>query len=119
MAGNLLHEPTALGLRTDIGLRLAKLRLARNITQDSLAKEAGISVRTLRRLEAGNPSSLDTFLRIAVALGLADEVAGAIPANQIRPIDRMQFRGRERRRARAAGREAPTKPWVWGEESRD
>ena len=119
MADNLLHAPTALGLRADLGSRLAKLRLARNITQESLAKEAGVSVRTLRRLEAGSPSSLDTFLRITVALGLADEVAGAIPASHIRPIERMQFRRGERLRASSASKEASTKPWVWGEESRD
>ena len=44
-------------LAGEIGSRLANIRLSRNIKQDTLAKSAGINVRTLRRIEAG--SSLD------------------------------------------------------------
>ena len=72
-----------------IGSRLARLRLSRNVTQAMLAEDAGIALRTLRRLEAGNPSTLDTFLRVAVALDLGDAILGAIPTGQIRPIERV------------------------------
>ena len=44
---------TSGGLCAELGARLAKIRLSRNITQEALAREAGIGVRTLRRLEAG------------------------------------------------------------------
>lgn len=107
------------GLRAEIGGRLAQLRLARNMTQEALARDAGISLRTVRRLEAGSPCGLDSFLRVALALGLGDAVAAAVPASDVRPIERVAARGAERRRARPAkGREAEA-AWSWGEESRD
>ena len=36
-----------------IGERLARLRLARNLTQDQLAQQAGLGLRTVQRLELG------------------------------------------------------------------
>ena len=119
MTYNSPHTMTPGGLRTEIAGRLAQLRLARNVTQEALAGHAGISLRTLRRLEAGSPCGLDSFLRVALALGVGDAVVAAVPASDIRPIERVGARGSERRRARPAkGREAEA-VWSWGEESRD
>ena len=119
MAVSMFRSSTAHGMRDEIGRRLARLRLARNVTQDALAADAGVSVRTLRRLEAGQPSSLDSFLRIAIALELADELVHALPASDIRPIERMDSRGTERQRARPPNVKASTAPWTWSEETRD
>ena len=92
---------TAQALADEIGRRLAKIRLSRNITQNSLAKSAGIGVRTLRRIEAGHRSTLDSFLRVAQALELDDHLLTAIPSHDIRPIERVDSRrGTERQRAR-------------------
>ena len=102
-----------------MGRRIAKLRLARNVTQAALARDAGISSRTLRRLEAGLPSGLDSFLRVALALGVGDAIAAAVPSSDIRPIERVAARGQERRRARPAKDREPEAAWSWGEESRD
>ena len=113
------YAVTPRALRTEIGGRLAQLRLARNVTQEALARDAGIALRTLRRLEAGSPCGLDSFLRVALALGVGDVIAAAVPASDIRPIERVSARGVERRRARPAqGREAEA-AWSWREESRD
>ncbi len=73
---------------SEIGPRQARLRMSRNVTQSMLAKDAGISLRTLRRLEAGTPSTLDTFLRVAIALDFGEAILDAIPNGQIRPIER-------------------------------
>ena len=102
-----------------IGSRLSRLRLSRNVTQAMLAEDAGIALRTLRRLEAGNPSTLDTFLRVAVALDLGDAILGAIPTGQIRPIERVSRTGSERQRARPRPREDRDPTWTWGEDPDD
>ena len=104
---------TSRQIEAEIGSRLARLRLSRNVTQSMLAKDAGIGLRTLGRLEAGGPSTLDTLLRVAVALDLGDAVLGAIPASQIRPIERVSRTGAERRRARPRPRDDrdPTRTW--------
>ena len=103
----------------EIGARLARLRLSRNVTQATLAEEAGIGVRTLRRLEAGEPSTLDTFLRVAKALDLEDAILSALPEGQIRPIERVSKKGSERQRARPSQKEAGQSTWVWGDEIND
>lgn len=95
------------------------MRLARNVTQEALARDAGIALRTLRRLEAGSPCGLDSFLRVAIALGVGDAITAAVPSSDIRPIERVTARGTERRRASPAKGREPEAAWSWGEESRD
>lgn len=114
-----LDPVTSGSLCAELGVRLAKIRLSRNITQEALAREAGIGLRTLRRLEAGGSCTLDSFLRIAITLGLADHLLSTIPAQDIRPIERISARRSERKRARPARRQTPEKPWAWGADRDD
>ena len=110
---------TSQSLRAELGARLARQRLARNVTQQALAETAGIGLRTLRRIEAGEPSSVDSVLRIALALGLADGLMSGIPEQAIRPIERVDSRRGERRRARPPKTREPEEPWMWSEERSD
>ena len=110
---------TSHGLEATIGQRLAGVRLARNVTQKALSEEAGIGLRTLRRLESGEPSTLDSFLRVAMALDLADDLLAAVPSRDIRPIERVSSRKSERKRARPARSREPEGPWTWGDEVSD
>lgn len=48
--------------------RIAQLRRSKGWTQQQLASESGVTVRTVQRLEAGQDSSMDTLSRIAKAL---------------------------------------------------
>lgn len=107
---------TSRTLRIEMGRRLTKLRLARNVTQRALAEEAGIGQRTLRRIEAGHPCSLDSFLRLMMALGVAEALLSAVPSGEIRPIERVDSGGRERQRARRRRGSAPEQPWSWAED---
>jgi len=114
------HETlTSRTLRIELGRRLAKLRLARNVTQRTLAEEAGIGLRTLRRIEAGQPSGLDSLLRVAITLGLGEGVLNAVPPVEVRPIERVDSGGRERQRARPRKGAAPDDPWSWAEDVND
>ena len=53
-----------------LGERLADIRLAQNRTQAQIAEEAGIARATLVRLEQGRGVSLDSLVRVMLALGL-------------------------------------------------
>lgn len=106
-------------IEQEIGLRLARLRLARNVTQIDLAEKAGIGVRTLRRFEAGDPSTLDTFLRVAAALDLEQAVLSVLPEGDIRPIERVSQKGKGRRRASPASEQPPKTSWTWGDDVDD
>ena len=106
---------TSYTLQAELGFRLAKIRLTRNITQTELAKEAGVGVRTVRRLESGESTTLDSFLRIVTALELADDVLNSIPSQNIRPIERVDSRQAVRKRARSRKVRDSEEPWIWGD----
>ena len=54
-----------------IAVRIKELRLKKELSQDGLAKLAGIDRKTINRIENGHFSpSLDTFLRICRGLSI-------------------------------------------------
>ena len=102
-------------IEAEIGRRLEAIRLQENISQADLADEAGVSRRTITRLENGGGVSLETLIRIMRALGIAGRLDALLPEPGIRPIDRVRLQGRQRQRARSkptasAGR------WTWGDD---
>lgn len=51
--------------------RMKQLRIDAGISQDDLAKAAGIDRKTVNRIENGHFSpNLDTFFRLCIALGV-------------------------------------------------
>lgn len=99
-----------------LGERVARLRLSRNLTQATLARESGASVSSVKRLEAGENTSLDTLLRVLGVLGLGDRLLGSLPDPDVRPIERVRLGGRERRRARESQEPPKATDWAWGDE---
>jgi len=99
--------------------RLENIRLSRNITQTQLAEEAGVSPRTIGRLEKGQGVSMDTFIRIMMALSIQHNLEALLPDPTVRPIERVGMGTGERKRAR------PIKPidgpptWSWGDGEND
>lgn len=55
-------------LQTGIGLQVRALRLARNQSQSELARQAGIALGALKRLEAGSGATLRTLAGVTLAL---------------------------------------------------
>ena len=99
---------------SELGQRVSQIRLSRDITQADLAKEAGVSEKSVKRLEAGDNVSMDTFLRVLKALRLAKALINALPDPDIRPIERVKLSGRERQRASGLRRKPVKQNWVWG-----
>ncbi|PKO05751.1 MAG: transcriptional regulator [Chloroflexi bacterium HGW-Chloroflexi-3] len=96
--------------------QMKNCRLGLNITQAHLAAEAGIDVRTIRRLELGEGVSLDTFIRVLKALKLQGNLNHLLPDFSVRPIDRVRFKGRERMRARPVKTKHKESTWIWGDD---
>ena len=95
--------------------RLESIRLSRNITQAQLAEEAGVAPRTIGRLEKGQGVSMDTFIRIMMALSIQQNLEALLPDPNVRPIERVGLGAGERQRARPVKSidELPT--WSWGD----
>lgn len=100
-----------------LGERVASLRLGRNLTQAHVAREAGTSVSSVKRLEAGENTSLDTLMRVLGVLGLDQRLLDFLPDPAVRPVERVRLGGRERQRARPASDDVPrATDWAWGED---
>jgi transcriptional regulator with XRE-family HTH domain len=61
-----------------IGEQLAAWRKLLDLTSQQTAERAGISRKTLSRLENGENVSFSTFLAVSRALGIADRVTEAV-----------------------------------------
>ena len=69
-----------------LGDKLKALRLSRNLDQKTLAERAGLSVRALRNLEAGQGSSVKTLIGVLRALGRQDWLNTIAPVASINPL---------------------------------
>jgi transcriptional regulator with XRE-family HTH domain len=103
----------------ELGARLARYRVDADLTQQALAEQAGVSKRTLERIEAGEPSQLPSLIRILRVLDMLALLDAAIPAPAPRPMEllRNQRKPRQRvRKRRTAEKPAVAEKWVWGDE---
>ena len=99
-----------------LGQRLERHRIAADLTQAALAERAGVSKRTLERIEAGQGSELVSLVRILRALDRFDGVEALIPEPPASPLEALKRQGRARRRVRSrAASAAPNRPWEWAE----
>ncbi len=101
----------------ELGGRLAGARIERNLTQAELAEQAGVSKRTVERLESGEVATqLSVFLRVCRALGLLERFETLLPEPVPGPMAQLKQAGRKRQRARGK-KSAPggSKKWTWGE----
>ena len=103
----------------ELGARLAHARLERNLTQAILANQAGISKRTLERMEAGGPGEVVNLVRVCRALGLVERLATFIPEPVPSPVAQLRLKGRERKRAASAKtpENIPTGKWRWADKT--
>jgi transcriptional regulator with XRE-family HTH domain len=73
-------------LETALGASLKALRLDRNIDQQSLAAQAGVSAGALKNLENGKGSTLKTLVSVLRALDRADWLTTIAPVASINPL---------------------------------
>ena len=101
---------------TELGSRLAKRRIEFQLTQAQLAKEAGISKRTVERVEAGATTQSSSLIRILRVLDLVERLEVLLPETGPRPIDLMKLKGKERQRATGKKKPVGRVEWTWGDE---
>jgi len=106
---------------SELGARLERTRLERNLTQRELAVAAGVERKAVQRLEAGESVKLVTLIRVLRALGLLDALEQLVPAPVPSPIELLKLHGRTRRRAsgerrRSTAPDVEAGPWRWGDE---
>ena len=102
----------------EIGHRIAQYRLNQNKTQAALAQDAGVSKRTMARVEHGESVQASSIIRILRALRLVENLDALIPEPAVSPVQQLKMQGK--RRQRASSKSAQSKkqqPWSWGDEA--
>ena len=102
----------------ELGGRMARVRLERNLTQAQLAAQAGVSKRTVERLESGSVATqLSGFIRVCRVLDVLERFDLLVPEPVPSPVEQLKLRGRKRQRASTPRKaKAPSKKWQWGDE---
>lgn len=111
------YQQTDETILAELGERIAQRRLQRQLTQAELAEQAGVSKRTVERIEAGATTQLSTLIRILRVLQLLDRLEGLIPVTGPRPMDLLKLKGKERKRVTRKRNPSDPEPWQWGDES--
>jgi putative transcriptional regulator len=98
---------------SELGSRLAQVRLERNLTQAQLAEQAGVSKRTVERLESGSVATqFSGFIRVCRVLDLVERFDMLVPEPVASPVEQLKLGGRKRQRA-SAKRKAKAAPKKW------
>jgi transcriptional regulator with XRE-family HTH domain len=112
-----LSDPAALH---EIGDRLERRRIDAGLTQAQLAEEAGISKRTVERIEAGHSTDFVMLLRVLRVLKLLEALDQLVPDLPQSPLLLLKGRGRARKRVGHSRRPRdgtaaprPAAPWKW------
>ncbi|MCY4303624.1 MAG: helix-turn-helix transcriptional regulator [Aestuariivita sp.] len=92
--------------------RLAKIRKAQGYSQTDFAKEAGIGVATLRRIEGGQDSQFETWLKILKALDRVAALDGLLPETFNSPMAEA-LAGKSQNYKKPS----PSSGIVWGDEA--
>jgi transcriptional regulator with XRE-family HTH domain len=83
----------------DIGGRLKRRRLDRNLTQQEVADQAGLTRTTIGEFERGASSSMLTLIRILRVLDALEELDSFLPDAGLSPLQLAKLQGKQRQRA--------------------
>ncbi|MDD3904743.1 MAG: helix-turn-helix transcriptional regulator [Sphaerochaeta sp.] len=103
----------------EIGIRIARLRIEHELTQEQLADKSGVSKPTVERLERGQPVQSITLIRIFRSLGLLSALDSLLIDETIRPMETLLKKGKQRQRVRKSTtqKKSPTpSTFRWGDE---
>lgn len=83
----------------DLGIRLKKTRLNKNISQKELAEQCGIHRNTIGDIEKGKPYSILTLISVLRALNKLEILYQILPEPSINPMKLAKLKGKERKHA--------------------
>jgi transcriptional regulator with XRE-family HTH domain len=111
---------TDMAVLHEIGDRIERRRIDAALTQAQLAEEAGVSKRTVERLESGRSTDFVMLLRVLRALKLLEALDQMLPDLPQSPVTLLKSRGRARKRVGRSGRSVvgtgapnPAALWKW------
>jgi transcriptional regulator with XRE-family HTH domain len=91
-------------LQAEIGQQLRLLRLRKNVDQRHLAREAGVALNVVKRLESGRGATLKSFIKVLRVLGRADWLSTLSPSVSVSPLQMVKAKSARQRARRKQSR---------------
>ncbi len=102
---------------SELAKRAKEYRLSCSLTQKELADKAGVSLRSVQNFEKGSDVQMVVFIKIIMALDLADNFNALIPDMSDRPSTVLARQsGTERKRVRKKKVQPSNRTFKWGDE---
>jgi transcriptional regulator with XRE-family HTH domain len=73
-------------IQFEFGQRIRKLRLNKNMDQQTVAEQSGISVGAIKNLESGAGATLKTLIAVLRVLGHVDGLLAIAPTPMLDPL---------------------------------
>jgi transcriptional regulator with XRE-family HTH domain len=113
-------ELTDAAVLHELGDRLERRRIDAGLTQAQLAEEAGVSKRTIERIEAGYSTDFVMLLRVLRVVQLLEGLESLVSDLPQSPLTLLKGRGRARKRVGHPRQTPPASaqpiaPWKWRE----
>jgi transcriptional regulator with XRE-family HTH domain len=97
---------TNASIAAELGNRLEQRRLERNIPQQKMADEIGITPKSYRQLVAGG-GKLENMIAAMRVLDCLDQLDSFLPPPQPSPLQQLKLQGKKRQRARLPSQAEP------------
>jgi len=111
---NIVNELSDDAVLHELGSRISSSRIGSRMTQEELARRAGVSKRSVERLERGEGGvRLQIVIAVARALRRLGGLNVLFPVTQPSPYDIVANYKSPLKRVRA--RKTPVRPFKWGE----
>ena len=113
---NITRQTTPEAALKELTDRLSRFRIESDLTQAQLAERAGVSKRTVERIESGCDLQITTLVRLLRVLGLTDRMEQLIPAQRVLPMEMLGKQSEKPKRVRRKKNIPTKKTWTWGDE---
>ena len=110
-----MNEMSDKAILKELGLRISRYRLNKNMTQKVLAAEAGVSTPTIQRAESGASIQVVKLIRILRALNLIENIESLVPELPVSPLQQLKMQGKTRQRAFSSQEDNKEANWSWEE----
>lgn len=83
-----------------LGARMKVRRISMELKQQDLAKESGVGVSTITKIESGRSVALSLLISVMRTLGLLENLDLLVPEQRTSPIELLKTQGKQARRVR-------------------
>ena len=83
-----------------LGARIKDYRIGMGMRQSDVAKESGVSLNTINKIESGKPVSFVLMISVMRTLNLLENLELLVPESRISPLQLLKLQGKKVKRVR-------------------